>query len=176
MPTPTPNSQFQVDNEPGDDLNGHRAKTPIISAIVSSSAVIIIWTLIFLTWLWKQYKKRIRAKRRAAKGLPPKIDKAKKPAPTFILPPDPAVITGQREPGERVIPTKHHSIDKYRDQDNDEDKDKGTTSASIELNERSRPITESGARDEMLARQIFSKHSPLDPPRHEKRHSRQASK
>ena len=58
----------------------------------------------------------------------------------------------------------------------DEDKDKGTTSTSMELNEGSRPISESGVRDEMLARQIFSKHSPLDPPRHEKRHSRQASK
>jgi hypothetical protein len=140
--------------------------------------VIAIWTLIFASWLYKQYQKRIRAKRRAAKGLPPKIKKPKKPPPTFILPPDPAVITGQREPGERVIPTKHHSLDnKDKDKDREEDKDNnGTTSASIELNERSRPITESGARDEMLARQIFSKHSPLDPPRHDKRHSRQASK
>jgi hypothetical protein len=86
-----------------------------------------------------------------------------------------ADITGQREPGERVIaPRKHHSMDKEKDRD--EDKENGTTSASIELNERSRPISESGARNEMLARQIFSKHSPLDPPRHEKRHSRQASK
>jgi hypothetical protein len=29
--------------------------------------------------------------------------------PTFIVPPDPAVITGQREPGERAIPPKHRS-------------------------------------------------------------------
>ncbi|KAN0111344.1 hypothetical protein V8E52_008619 [Russula decolorans] len=177
---------FHVDNEKSENnLDGHRARTPIISAIISSAAVVAIWTAIFVGWLWKQYKKRIRAKRRAAKGLPPKIKKPKKPPPTFILPPDPAVITGQREPGERVIPQKHNSIDRPRkhnsidkdkDKDKDEDKDMGTTSASIELHERSHPISESAARDEMLARQIFSKHSPLDPPRHQKRHSRQASK
>jgi hypothetical protein len=73
------------------------------------------------------------------------------------VPPDPAVITGQREPGERAIPRKHHTMDK-------------NISPSIELNERNRPITEDHAHDEMIARQIFAKHSPLDPPKHEKRH------
>jgi hypothetical protein len=140
----------------------HRAKTPIISAIVSSAAVIAIWTLIFVAWLWKQYKKRIRAKLRAKKGLPPKIKKPKKPVPTFILPPDPAVITGQHEPGERVVPRKHNSIDNANNNDK-------KSPASIELNERSRPISELRVHDEMLARQIFSKRSSLDPPKHEKR-------
>jgi hypothetical protein len=73
------------------------------------------------------------------------------------VPPDPAVVTGQREPGERAIPRKHNSIDK-------------NTPTSIELNERTRPITEDHAHDELIARQIFAKHSPLDPPKQEKRH------
>jgi hypothetical protein len=135
----------------------HRAKTPIISAIVSSSCVLALWALVFIGWLWKQYKKRVRAKRRAARGLPPKVKKPKKPLPTFILPPDPAVITGQREPGERAIPRKHGSMDK-------------NAPNSIELNERNnRPVTECQIHDEMIARQVFSKHSSLDPPKHEKR-------
>ena len=141
----------------------HRAKTPIISAIVSSSVVVAIWTLIFLAWLWKQYKKRVRAKRRAAKGLPPKVKKSKKPLPTFILPPDPAVITGQREPGERAIPKKHNSIDKHAPN-------------AFELNERTRPVTEGQIHDEMIARQVFSKRSSLDPPKHEKpKHDKRSS-
>ncbi|KAH9986561.1 hypothetical protein BJV74DRAFT_537666 [Russula compacta] len=140
--------------------HGHRAKTPIISAIVCSAVLVTIWTLIFLAWLWKQYKKRVRAKRRAAKGLPPKVKKPKKPPPTFILPPDPAVITGQREPGERAIPKKHNSIDKH-------------TPNAFELNERTRPVTEGQIHDEMIARQVFSKRSALDPPKHEKRGSHQ---
>jgi len=152
---PLPHTRASDSHSP---FKSHRAKTPIVSAIVSSSVVIALWTLIFAGWLWKQYKKRIRAKRRAAKGLPPKIKEPKKPPPTFIVPPDPAVITGLHEPGERVIPRKHHSMDK----------DKNTPSA-IELNERNRPITEDQAHDEMLARQIFAKHSSLDPPKHEKR-------
>jgi len=135
----------------------HRAKTPIISAIVSSSCVLALWALVFIGWLWRQYKKRVRAKRRAARGLPPKVKKPKKPLPTFILPPDPAVITGQREPGERAIPRKHGSMDK-------------NAPNSIELNERNnRPVTECQIHDEMIARQVFSKHSSLDPPKHEKR-------
>ena len=144
--------------------SSHRAKTPIISAIVSSAAVICIWTLVFIGWLWKQYKKRIRAKRRAARGLPPKVKKPKRPLPTFILPPDPAVITGQREPGERAIPPKRGSTDGPK---------KGPS--AIELNERMRATTattttpECQKHDEMIARQVFSKHSDLDPPKHEKR-------
>jgi hypothetical protein len=138
-------------------VSSHRAKTPIVSAIVSSAGVLAIWILVFLGWLWKQYKKRIRAKRRAAKGLPPKVKKPKRPLPTFILPPDPAVITGQHEPGERAIPRKHGSTD-----------DKKSPTA-IELNERNHATSESQIHDEMIARQVFSKRSSLDPPKHDKR-------
>ncbi|KAF8482875.1 hypothetical protein DFH94DRAFT_691038 [Russula ochroleuca] len=140
QPGPTPH--FHVDNKASEE------------ALLHGAAVITIWAIIFFAWLWKQYKKRIRAKRRAAKGLPPKVKNPKKPLPTFIVPPDPAVITGQREPGERAIPRKHNSMDK------------NAPTPSIELNERNRPINEVGAHDEMLARQIFSKRSSLDPPKH----------
>ncbi|KAI0266831.1 hypothetical protein BC834DRAFT_115684 [Gloeopeniophorella convolvens] len=140
-------------------LHGHRAKTPIVSAIVSSAGVLAIWLLVFAGWLWKQYKKRIRARRRAARGLPPKVKQPKKPLPTFIVPPDPAVITGQREPGERAIPPKHGS---------------GGTSgqdSGIELDARAKPaVSENQLHDEMIARQVFSKHSSLDPPKPDKRH------
>jgi len=139
--------------------NRHRAKPPTLSAIVSSAAVLLIWALVFVGWLWRQYKKRVRAKRRAARGLPPKVKKPKKPLPTFILPPDPAVITGQREPGERAIPHKHG---------HGSSADKNSMNA-IELNERNRTVTEAQIHDEMIARQVFAKHSPLDPPKPEKR-------
>ncbi|KAI0254021.1 hypothetical protein BJV78DRAFT_102112 [Lactifluus subvellereus] len=162
-PTPTladdPTPHFQVDSQKASEsaiLHGHRAKTPIVSAIVSSAGVLTIWILVLLGWLWKQYQKRVRAKRRAARGLPPKVKKPKRPLPTFILPPDPAVITGQREPGERAIPRKHGSIDNKR------------IPTPIELNERNHPTTDSQLHDEMIARQVFSKHSSLDSPKHEK--------
>ncbi|KAH9978579.1 hypothetical protein BGW80DRAFT_683920 [Lactifluus volemus] len=170
--TPTPtyaphDPPFKVDTNKAEEsavLHGHRAKTPIVSAIVSSAAVIFIWAIVFIGWLWKQYKKRIRAKRRAARGLPPKVKKPKRPLPTFILPPDPAVITGQREPGERAIPPKRGSTDGSK-----------KSPSAIELNERMRTTTTATAtpecqqHDEMIARQVFSKHSSLDPPKHEKR-------
>jgi len=78
------------------------------------------------------------------------------------VPPDPAVITGQREPGERATPRKHGSMDKNA----------APNTTSIELNERSnnRTPNECQIHDEMIARQVFSKRSSLDPPKHEKRH------
>jgi len=108
----------------------------------------------------------VRAKRRAARGLPPKVKKPKKPLPTFILPPDPAVITGQREPGERAIPRKHGQGASV---------DKRNSLNAIELNERSRPVTEAQIHDEMIARQVFAKHSPLDPPKEKRGHGRSGS-
>ncbi|KAF8274497.1 hypothetical protein EI94DRAFT_688674 [Lactarius quietus] len=144
----------------GEILHGHRAKTPIVSAIVSSAGVLAIWAVALLGFLWKQYKKRIRANRRAARGLPPKVKKPKKPMPTFIVPPDPAVITGQREPGERAIPPKHRSSG-----------DNTPRSAGVmEPNERQNTLTEGQLHEEMIARQVFSKHSSLD--KHEKRASK----
>jgi hypothetical protein len=84
--------------------------------------------------------------------------------PTFIVPPDPAVITGQREPGERAIPPKHRSSS-----------DNAPRSAgAIEPNERQNTLSEGQLHDEMIARQVFSKHSSLD--KHEKRASKQSSK
>ncbi|KAI9463613.1 hypothetical protein BJY52DRAFT_924602 [Lactarius psammicola] len=157
---PTP--PYQVDSQKAQEseiLHGHRAKTPIVSAIVSSAGVIAIWALALVGFLWKQYKKRIRAKRRAAKGLPPKVKKPKKPLPTFILPPDPAVITGQREPGERAIPPKHRSSGDNTPR----------SPSAMEPNERQHAVSEGQLHEEMIARQVFSKHSSLDPPKHEKR-------
>ncbi|KAI9442197.1 hypothetical protein H4582DRAFT_2201215 [Lactarius indigo] len=139
--------------------SSHRAKTPIVSAIVSSAGVIAIWAIALLGFLWKQYKKRIRAKRRAARGLPPKVKKPKKPLPTFILPPDPAVITGQHEPGERAIVPKHRSSGDNAPR----------SPTTMEPNERQHAVSECQQHDEMIARQVFSKHSSLDPPKHEKR-------
>ncbi|KAI0297125.1 hypothetical protein BC826DRAFT_174966 [Russula brevipes] len=173
--SPTPALVRVRDSQQSEEasLQGHPAKTPIISAIVSSSAVIAIWTLVFLGWLWKQYKKRVRAKRRAARGLPPKVKKPKKPLPTFIVPPDPAVIMGQRAPGERAIPRKHGASS---DKDKDKDNNVVSNSNSIELNERerNRPVsTEGQIHDERIARQVFSKkHSTLDPPKHDKHDKR----
>ncbi|KAH9957937.1 hypothetical protein BC827DRAFT_1157052 [Russula dissimulans] len=167
-PPPTRHAHTPLsETKPKTEKTRDEANIPKISAIVSSSAVAIIWILVFLGWLWRQYKKRVRAQRRAARGLPPKVKKPKKPPQTFILPPDPAVITGQREPGERAIPRKQA-------QRSSTDKNKVPT--SIELNERNRPVTEAQIQDERIARQVFAKHSPLDPPKHEKRgHGRSGS-
>ena len=80
--------------------------------------------------------------------------------PTFIVPPDPAVITGQREPGERAIPPKHRSSGDNIPR----------SPGGMEPNERQNTLSEGQLHEEMIARQVFSKQSTLD--KHEKRASK----
>ena len=80
--------------------------------------------------------------------------------PTFIVPPDPAVITGQREPGERAIPPKHRASGDNIPR----------SPGGMEHNERQNTLTEGQLHEEMIARQVFSKQSTLD--KHEKRASK----
>jgi hypothetical protein len=63
----------------------------------------------FSIYFFKKYKKR-KLKAKVAAGLvPPKEKKPKGPQENIIIPPDPAVVLGQRLPGERVFVEKSHS-------------------------------------------------------------------
>jgi hypothetical protein len=57
----------------------------------------------FSIYFFKKYKKR-KLKAKVAAGLvEPKEKKPKGPQENIIIPPDPAVMLGQRSPGERVF-------------------------------------------------------------------------
>ncbi|KAA1476075.1 hypothetical protein DENSPDRAFT_932785 [Dentipellis sp. KUC8613] len=108
-----------------------RPKTPWISAIVSSACLLFGWGLILIMYLYKYIQKRRRRARRGkalrdaeeADAAAAGGNASKKPV-TFIIPPDPAVITGLREPGEHAfragVPVRsasmgrilrHHKVD-----------------------------------------------------------------
>lgn len=74
----------------------------MIAGIVCGSCVGLAWIIIFSMWLLKQHKKRVARRKdpervalREAEALREKTGHT-----TFIIPPDPAVINGQRKPGE----------------------------------------------------------------------------
>lgn len=77
----------------------------MIAGIVCGSCVGLAWIIIFSMWLLKQHKKRVARRKdpervalREAEALREKTGHT-----TFIIPPDPAVINGQRRPGESAF-------------------------------------------------------------------------
>ncbi|THH13389.1 hypothetical protein EW146_g6817 [Bondarzewia mesenterica] len=80
-------------------LHGHKAKTPIVSAIITSSCLVLGWSILFILWVIKRYRKRQRVRT----GLAPQ-EHEKGDIPKYLIPPDPAVLSGLK-PGELERPT-----------------------------------------------------------------------
>lgn len=64
------------------------------------------WSVALISYIIRRRKKKTRAKKVAAGIKPPKP--VPQPPEKYIIPPDPAVVLGQREPGEHVaVKSKH---------------------------------------------------------------------
>jgi len=83
--------------------NGQKALTPIIAGTISGSIVAVAWTVAVVYALVKRHRRRIRYKKA---GRPDLVHEQPRPD-AFIVPPDPAVILGERNPGERVYVGKN---------------------------------------------------------------------
>lgn len=84
----------------------HKAKTPIIAGSVCGSLLFVAWFIGFVFYLVRRRRKKLRA-RQVAAGV--KLPKAiPKPPEKYIIPPDPAVVLGQMQPGERIIVESKH--------------------------------------------------------------------
>jgi cell division septation protein DedD len=78
----------------------------MIAGSVCAVLLIIGWSVALISYIVHRRKKTIRAKKVAAGVKPPK---PKPPPPEmYIIPPDPAVVLGQRQPGERVVVESKH--------------------------------------------------------------------
>ena len=78
-----------------------QAKTPIIAGSICAILLVIGWSVALISYLVRRRKKRTRAKKVAAGMKPPKP--VPQPPEKYIIPPDPAVVLGQRQPGEHVV-------------------------------------------------------------------------
>ncbi|KAJ7647114.1 hypothetical protein FB45DRAFT_1051660 [Roridomyces roridus] len=82
-------------------LHGHKAKTPMLAGAIIGSIMGAAYAVGFTIYFVKRCKRKRLNRRIAAGKAPPK--EAKEPEERFILPPDPAVITGLHKPGDVVI-------------------------------------------------------------------------
>jgi len=93
-------------------LKGHLAKTPIIAGTICGFFLVLGWTLSLISCLVRQRREKIREKKVAAglKSPRPVIP----PPEKYIIPPDPAVVLGQRQPGERVVVEEKHRFGHHK--------------------------------------------------------------
>jgi len=92
---------FAANSSEASSLNGQQAKTPIIAGSVCAILLTIGWSIALISYVIRWRKKKTRAKKVAAGVKPPKP--APQPPEKYIIPPDPAVVLGQRQPGEHVV-------------------------------------------------------------------------
>ena len=80
----------------------HKAKTPMIAGIISGGAVGLAWIIGFIIYFIKRHRREKRAIAAGYKGHREMLDPPKKPQ-AFIIPPDPAIVEGALEPGDRAV-------------------------------------------------------------------------
>ncbi|KAM5533236.1 hypothetical protein V8D89_013101 [Ganoderma adspersum] len=88
-------------------LHGKRALTPILSGAISGGIVGVAWIVGIIYWLYKRHRRARRAKAAGFASYREFVDPPKVKGP-FILPPDPAVLKGQAQPGQKIVLDKRH--------------------------------------------------------------------
>jgi len=73
----------------------------------------LAWTIGFIIYFRKRYKRRERHRLVAAGKAIPKETDMDILQPSVVIPPDPAVLLGQCKPGEIMFPERRSSRDKF---------------------------------------------------------------
>lgn len=90
--------------------NGEKALTPIIAGTISGTCVAVAWAIAAVVAIVRRRRRRKRFKKAGRLDL---VDENPKPQ-AFIVPPDPAVVQGQRLPGEHAFAEKQNSKGKQK--------------------------------------------------------------
>ncbi|KAJ3566520.1 hypothetical protein NP233_g6952 [Leucocoprinus birnbaumii] len=81
------------------NLQGKPAKTPIIAGSVCGGVLLLAWIIGFSLYFRKRYVRKKLKRAAAAIGRPPPELKSRPETEKVVIPPDPAVLLGQRAPG-----------------------------------------------------------------------------
>lgn len=95
-------------------LNRKKALTPILAGSICGGLMVLAWVIGFAIYFRKRYNRKKR-NRLIAEGKAVPREKDLQPLQEkVVIPPDPAVLLGQRKPGEMVFPERQHSKDGHR--------------------------------------------------------------
>lgn len=92
-------------------LQGKPAKTPIIAGSVCGGVLLLAWIIGFSIYFRKRYVRKKLKRAAAAIGLPPPPELKSRPeTEKVVIPPDPAVLLGQRAPGHAFADTNDTQV------------------------------------------------------------------
>jgi len=94
-------------------LGGKKALTPIIAGSVSGGVLFIIWVIGFAVYFRKRYRRKQRKRLIAAGKAEPRQKDLELATEKIVIPPDPAVLLGQHQPGETLFPERRRSKDSH---------------------------------------------------------------
>jgi hypothetical protein len=83
--------------------------TPIIAGSICGGLLFISWTIGFLVYFRKRANRKKRKRLIAEGKAQPREKDLKVLQEKVVIPPDPAVLLGQRKGGEMVFPEREHS-------------------------------------------------------------------
>jgi len=92
-------------------LGGKKAKTPIIAGSICGGLMLLAWVIGFGIYFRKRYNRKQRNRLIAEGKAAPREKDLEVAKEKIIIPPDPAVLLGQRKPGEMAFPEREHSKD-----------------------------------------------------------------
>ncbi|KAF9567973.1 hypothetical protein CPC08DRAFT_757856 [Agrocybe pediades] len=93
-----------VNPEQSNNLGGKKAKTPIIAGSICGGIVLLAWLIGFAVYFRKRYNRKKRNQLIAQGKAQPREKDIEMVKEKVIIPPDPAVLLGQRQPGEVAFP------------------------------------------------------------------------
>ncbi|KAI0341896.1 hypothetical protein BDW22DRAFT_1357982 [Trametopsis cervina] len=98
--TPSTAVQFASESEQA-SLHGQRALTPILAGSISGGLVGVAWIVGFIIYFYKRHRREKRARALGFRSHREMLDPPKKKE-AFIIPPDPAIVEGDVEPGAKI--------------------------------------------------------------------------
>ncbi|KDR75162.1 hypothetical protein GALMADRAFT_45042, partial [Galerina marginata CBS 339.88] len=90
-------------------LGGKKAKTPVIAGSICGGVMLLAWIIGFGIYFRKRYNRKQRNRLIAEGKAAPREKDLEAPKEKVIIPPDPAVLLGQRKPGEMAFPERENS-------------------------------------------------------------------
>jgi len=91
---------------------GEKFLTPIIAGSICGGVLFILWGIGFAVYFKKRYRRKQRNRLIAAGKAEPRPKDLEVPKEKIVIPPDPAVLLGQHQPGEILFPERQHSKDR----------------------------------------------------------------
>lgn len=85
--------------------------TPIIAGSICGGLLFISWTIGFVVYFRKRWNRKKRNRLIAAGKAAPREKDLQPLQQNIVIPPDPAVLLGQRKAGEVAFPERQHSKD-----------------------------------------------------------------